>query len=74
MRIKKAPCVLILGIFGHMTVNWHTSKQKKTKKRQFLAWKFIISPIAKKPLKFGHNVGDYKWLMYTELGCTRSRG
>ena len=42
-----ASCVTILGILGHVIVNWDT---KKHKKRRFSAWKFVNSPVTQKPL------------------------
>ena len=52
----KASWVPILGILGHMIVNWDT---KKKKKRRCLAWKFINLPLTQKPL------GVESWNLYT---------
>ena len=65
----------ILGILGHVIVNWDTKNiqngnfwlQKLLNRLQFqnhLAWQ----------LKFEHNVCDYKCFTQSEFGGTRSRG
>ena len=43
----------ILGILGHVIVNWHSKKQR------FFAWKFINSHITQKP------IGLHNWNLYT---------
>ena len=48
-KLMNASCVPILGILGHVIVNWDTNKHKKIR---FLAWKFINSPLTKKHLAY----------------------
>ena len=62
----KASCVPILGILGHMIVNWDT------KIRQFLAWQSMKTTWRAK-LKCVHNVGAYECCMQTEFVGARSR-
>ena len=52
----KASCAPILGRLGHVIVKWD---KKSVKKRLFLAWNFINSPIIRKPL------GVQSWNLYT---------
>ena len=51
-ELMKASRVPILGVLGHVIVNWVT---KNIKKQRLLAWKFINSPITQKAL------GEQSW-------------
>ena len=63
--------MLILGILGHVIVDWHT---KKHKKRRFLAWKFISnSHITQKPLGVQSWNLDTMWVLRNAF-CKPSLG
>ena len=60
----------ILGILGHVIVDWNTKKHKKTVifglKSYYIAYHSKTTWRAK--LKFGHSVGAYKCFMKTKFG------
>ena len=66
----KVSCVRILGIIGHVIVNWET---KNLKKRRFWAWKFSNLLITQKPLDVQSWNLNTIWVLINAL-CKPSLG